>query len=451
MKKNDLLLVKGEKNMQYARWATKEELKEKLMKIKKGEQISQVGIPLMYEENTMYIDKNRNHTLIIGSTGSGKTQTTILPMLELSIQANESFLTIDPKGELYKSLGKRLNQQEYKTTIIDLEDTSLGNNWNPLLLPYQVYKQKDKDRAQEMIEEVAYYLLSSTPFVNQDPFWENTAIDYFTGLTLYLFETKEEKDINLREIIALSTKLSKKGEADKFLDKMNSYSPIYIALSTTLKAPPETKGSILSVFQQKILPFISKTNLSNLLSKSDTNFENIINEKTAIFIITGSTEISKRLVPLYISQIMNSKNLYDTDRKPFNMLLDEFGYMLKMKNYAITIEQARGLNIQITAAIQNFTQLTNTYGPEDIEILKLCFSNILYLYSNDISTLEEISKMCGEISKGIPLITVEELKTMNPFEAIILLPRMYPAKTKLVPFYKFGVEKNEICEISPRV
>ena len=49
-------------------------------------------------------------------------------MLELSIQANESFLTIDPKGELYKSLGKRLNQQEYKTTIIDLEDTSLGNN-----------------------------------------------------------------------------------------------------------------------------------------------------------------------------------------------------------------------------------------------------------------------------------------------------------------------------------
>lgn len=232
---------------------------------------------------------------------------------------------------------------------------------------------------------------------------------------------------------------------------MNSYSPIYIALSTTLKAPPETKGSILSVFQQKILPFISKTNLSNLLSKSDTNFENIINEKTAIFIITGSTEISKRLVPLYISQIMNSKNLYDTDRKPFNMLLDEFGYMLKMKNYAITIEQARGLNIQITAAIQNFTQLTNTYGSEDIEILKLCFSNILYLYSNDISTLEEISKMCGEVSKGIPLITVEELKTMNPFEAIILLPRMYPAKTKLVPFYKFGVEKNEICEISPRV
>ena len=167
MKKNDLLLVKGEKNMQYARWATKEELKEKLMKIKKGEQISQVGIPLMYEETQCILIRIE---IIIGSTGSGKTQTTILPMLELSIQANESFLTIDPKGELYKSLGKRLNQQEYKTTIIDLEDTSLGNNWNPLLLPYQVYKQKDKDRAQEMIEEVAYYLLSSTPFVNQDPF-----------------------------------------------------------------------------------------------------------------------------------------------------------------------------------------------------------------------------------------------------------------------------------------
>ena len=65
-------------------------------------------------------------------------------MLELSIQANESFLTIDPKGELYKSLGKRLNQQEYKTTIIDLEDTSLGNNWNPLYYHIKYTNKKTK-------------------------------------------------------------------------------------------------------------------------------------------------------------------------------------------------------------------------------------------------------------------------------------------------------------------
>lgn len=436
--------------MQYARWATKEELKEKLIPIKKGEKISQVGVPLMYENDTMYIDGDRNHTLLIGAVGSGKTQSTILPMLNLSIQAKESFLTIDPKGELYKLLGAKLEQQGYQITIIDFDDFTLGNNWNPLSLPYQVYKDGQKDKAQEMIEEVGYYLFSDKPSANIDPFWSNTTISYFTGLVLYLFEHKNE-EINIKDIVDLSTSLNRKGQSDELLNELDSYSPIYLALSTTLLAPPETRGSILSVFQQKIFPYISKENLSSLLSKSDRNFKEIVHENSAIFMITGSNELATKLKPMYIGQLIKSKELYDIEKRPFNMMLDEFGLMVKLKNFATVIGQARSINIQITAAVQNFMQLVNVYGKEDTEILKLCFPNILYLYSNDINTLEEISKMCGEVSKDIPLITVEELKMMNQFEAIIILPRMYPAKTKLVPFYKFGLEKTEIYEIPPRI
>ena len=73
-------------------------------------------------------------------------------------------------------------------------------------------------------------------------------------------------------------------------------SAIYLNLVTTLSAPNETKGSILSVFQQKIKPFISRENLSNLLSKTDTNFKDIIAEKSAIFIVDGLSEVAKRLV-----------------------------------------------------------------------------------------------------------------------------------------------------------
>ena len=435
--------------MQYARWTTKEELKENLIPIKKGERPNQVGIPLMYEENTVYIDKNRNHTLLIGSTGSGKTQSTILPMLDLSIRAKESFLTIDPKGELYKLLGTKLEQQGYQTIIIDLDDSSLGNNWNPLSLPYQVYKEGKKDKAQEMIEELGYYLFSDKTSANIDPFWSNTTISYFTGLILYFFEYKKE-EINIKDVVDLSTNLNRKGQSNQLLNELNPYSPIYLALSTTLLAPPETRGSILSVFQQKILPFISKENLSSLLSKSDMSLKDEINEKFATFIITGSNEVAGRLIPTYISQIIKSKELYDTEKRPFNMILDEFGLMTKIKNFATVIGQARSMNIQITAAIQNIMQLINVYGKEDTEILKLCFTNILYLYSNDIYTIEEISKMCGEVSKDIPLVTVEELKTVEPFAAIIIMPRMYPAKTKLVPYYKWITEKQTETVIPKR-
>ena len=139
------------------------------------------------------------------------------------------------------------------------------------------------------------------------------------------------------------------------------------------------------------------------------------------------------------------------------MLLDEFCCMLKMKNFATLTGQARGLNIQITVVVQNYKQIITVYGTEETEILKLCFGNILYLLSNDIYSLEEISKMCGEVSKDVPLVTVEELKTMETFEAIVLMPRMYPFKTKLTPSYKLDwgyeteekeIPKRNIVEIS---
>lgn len=111
-----------------------------------------------------------------------------------------------------------------------------------------------------------------------------------------------------------------------------------------------------------------------------------------MFLIASLTEISKRLIPLYINQIIESKDVYQ-NKQPYNMLLDEFGCMLKMKNFAATLTNVRGLNIQIIAVVQNYKQLESVYGKEDSEILKLCFPNILYLLSKDIYSLEEISNL----------------------------------------------------------
>ena len=84
----------------------------------------------------------------------------------------------------------------------------------------------------------------------------------------------------------------------EFLNKLDKNSAIYLNLVTTLNAPNETKGSIISVFQQKIKPFVSRENLSNLLSTTDNSFKDIMTEKSATFIITGLSETAKRLVPL---------------------------------------------------------------------------------------------------------------------------------------------------------
>ena len=434
--------------MQYARWATKEEIKDRLTPIDIKENVYESGIPLMYNGDIIYIDKYKSPTLLIGATGSGKTQTTILPTLNLAMKAQESIFVIDPKAEMYKQTASELKKLGYNITVIDFDNTTLGNNWNPLTIAYQIYKEGNKDKAQDFVEEIGYYLFSEEKPLQADPFWINATTDYFTGLVLYMFNNYKEEKITLKELVVLSNEINSSSGMD-FLNELDVRSSVYLNLVTTLKSAPETKASILSVFYQKIKPFVSRDNLSNLLSATDTTYKELLENKSAIFIITETSPIAKRLAPLYMSQLIMSKDLYN-NKKPLNMLLDEFGNMVKLNNFVTLLTRARALHIQITMIIQNYMQLANIYG-KDAEMLKLCFTNILYLLSNDIHSLEEISRLCGEADRHAPLITVEELKSMKQFEAIVIAPRIYPFKTKLEPNYKidWGYEPEE-AEIPKR-
>ena len=122
----------------------------------------------------------------------------------------------------------------------------------------------------------------------------------------------------------------------------------------------------------------------------------------------------------------------------FRYLIVQLAQRVKIINYT------RSIKIRLTVVIKSYLDLLNTYGKEQTEMIKLCFTTIIYLLSNDIYTIEEISKMCGNSEKQKPLITTEELKVMNFFEAIILIQRVMPFKTKLLPDYK--IEWNFINE-----
>ena len=63
----------------------------------------------------MYVDTKDGHSLVIGAAGSGKTQTIIQPLINLSMLANESFVVNDIKGEMYKRSAAELKKHGYKT------------------------------------------------------------------------------------------------------------------------------------------------------------------------------------------------------------------------------------------------------------------------------------------------------------------------------------------------
>ena len=418
-----------------AEFINSEEMKEKLIKVNKEVKIEKSGLPLMYDKENIYIDDKETHTLIIGSTGSGKTQTTILPQVKLSMIAGESLVINDVKGEIYNRYAKLLESNGYKTIVLNFENPNLGNSWNPLTLPYKLYKEGNKDKSLEIIEELAYYLFYEKGEKVNDPFWINSTMDYFIGMTLYLFENGSDNEINLNSVYNLSNYPS-----DVLLSKIDKNSNIYYSVSGILNAPTETRGSIIAVFNQKLKKYMYRENLMNMLSTSDFDISNISNEKTALFIVSGQSTFATNLIPLLVNQIFNAVDLYGNHQKRLNILLDEFDGLLPIKNFVKLINYARSINIKITVIVQSLIELVNVYGKENYELLKMCFPNIVYLLSNDGFTLTEISDLCGNQyidGNVVPLISVEKLKLLKNFEAIVLIPRILPFRTKLLPDYQY--------------
>jgi len=75
--------------------------------------------------NTVFYNLRTNtHSLIIGGTGSGKTQGLVLPTIHINgkSQTKPSMVLTDVKGELYQIQGKFLQNQGYNVKVLNLRN-----------------------------------------------------------------------------------------------------------------------------------------------------------------------------------------------------------------------------------------------------------------------------------------------------------------------------------------
>ena len=440
--------IGAKKEKGYSRWATDSEFKKGLDVVNiKDEHIDAAGIALYSKKGKMWVDNGEDHYLVMGATGSGKTVIVAKPMIKLLAKHNESMILTDPKGELYEETAEILKDAGYNIVTLNFRDPQHGNAWNPMSLPYKLYKEGNTDKAIELLDDLALNILYEEKS-SGDPFWEKTAADYFTGLALGLFEDATPEQVNLNSLNLMCSL----GE-ERFGGPNNNYikeyfngkdpsKPAYINASGTVFTADETKQGIIATFKQKIKLFSSRENLSEMLSYSDFDMRDIGRKKTAVFLIVQDEK--KTLHPLATIFI---KQCYETlidvaqesgGKLPFrtNFILDEFANMPPLKDVTTMVTAARSRLIRFTFIIQNFAQLTQVYGKENGDTIRgNC--NLLYLISSEIAALEEISKMCGEVKSkekdktaSTPLVTVSDLQRLNKFEIIVLRRRLFPYKTR---------------------
>ena len=457
----------------YNHWCDKKTMQKELKPVSAAAIKADVaGIPLINDGKTLWVDDGEYHNLIIGSTGSGKTQCIIFPMVQSLAKHNESMIITDPKGEIYEKTSEMLKRRGYNIVLLNFRSPQNGNAWNPLTLPYRLWNSGNQDKAIELLDDLALNILYDESNKNADPFWEKTSAGYFAGLALGLFEDAKEEEININSISLMTTVGEDKfrGSSTYIKEYFNSKDPAgaaYINASSTILSPSDTKGSILAVFKEKIKLFATRANLSEMLSHSDFEIQDIGLKKTAVFIvIQDEKKTYHSLATILVKQIYET--LIDVaqahgGKLPIrtNFLLDEFANMPPLKDVTTMITAARSRAMRFTLIIQNFAQLNEVYGEQNAETIKGNCGNLVYLMSTELKALEEISKMCGEVKSkkddktvSTPLVTISDLQKLSKFEIIVRRVRLAPFKTKLTPDFKMNwgrsFPKVSINDVPPR-
>ena len=184
------------KDKGYSRWCKEKEMKKTLCEIDpSADKIDHAGIAIISDGKKMWVDDGEAHNLVVGATGSGKTQIVAFPMIKILAKAGESMIMTDPKGELYEKTGEMLKERGYNIVVLNFRDPQRGNAWNPMNLPYKLYQSGNMDKSVELLDDLALNILYDEKNTG-DPFWEKSGADYFSGLALGLFEDAAEEQIN---------------------------------------------------------------------------------------------------------------------------------------------------------------------------------------------------------------------------------------------------------------
>ena len=143
--------VKNDNEYGSARFSTDAEIKKNFKK-ENVNHIKEAGFPVSFSKNLKYIyfDRETPHYVYLGSTGSGKSVTAVIPTCTFISKAKKkrSVFITDPKGEIYQTTSQMFKNRGYKIITIDFRNPELSNKINilePIIEEYEEYMNNEKE------------------------------------------------------------------------------------------------------------------------------------------------------------------------------------------------------------------------------------------------------------------------------------------------------------------
>ena len=493
-----------------ARFSTIEEIKKNFTK-EKISNINESGVPMYFSKNLKYVwfDKETPHYVYLGSTGSGKSVTAVIPECTFiaTAKTKRSLFITDPKGEIYNATSKMLKDNGYNVITLDFRNPELSNHLNilePIIQEYEKYMEYEKLSKSNKNKQLEYNNLAMSSYAEsnrlisslatmvmqekaqqKDPFWNNSAKNLLEGLIGFFLEEYKNGNIRREQITMTSIR---KFQNSSMQEKNFMKFKLYIerkeygnkskdTLTSILSANENTYKSVTAVFGEKMSLF-DDINVANVTSESDFELNTLGKEPTALFVIVPDEDktyftLVTIVVGLLYRELVKLANSQDNKKLPIQIdwILDEFANCPPLADIEAIVSVARSRGMRFHFFIQSFSQLNNVYGKDVAQII-LDNCGLIYLKTNTQETAETISSWLGSHgvettslnyslsfmnnngSKGTSLIsrrllTADEVKQLH-YKTIIFPIVGYPIFRKTILYSKFSCYKKGTINRVPK-
>lgn len=341
------------------------------------------------------------NTLVCGGSGAGKTRFYCKPNL---MQANTSFVILDPKGEILRDTGKLLEKKGYEIRVLDLISMHKSHCYNPF-----VYLQDDND-VQRLVTNL---FKSTTPkgSQSQDPFWDTAGSMLLLALIFYLHYEAPEEEQNFPMVMEMlragaieDEEDNRPSPLDNLFSDLEYEHPDHIAVKYYHNYHSGSAKTLKSI-QITLAARLEKFNLESLAQMTSTDeldLPSLGEKKVALFALIPDNDSSFNfLVSILYTQLFQQL-FYAADHIhggclpiPVHFLMDEFANVSLPDDFDKILSVMRSRGVSVSIILQNLAQLKALFEKQWESIVGNC-DEFLYLGGNEQSTHKYVSELLGK-------------------------------------------------------
>ncbi|MEH7830512.1 type IV secretory system conjugative DNA transfer family protein, partial [Gemmobacter denitrificans] len=387
------------------------------------------------------------HCLVVAPTRAGKGVGYVIPN---TLLFNGSIVVLDVKGEIFEATSRHRQAEGdavYRFSPFDFEHPT--HRYNPL---ERVARIENLEQRYTELAKISDYFLTVSD--------KGTAGDFLTeGRELFV----------AAGLLAIERGKPTIGEISRILFGRGATQEVYGEHAEEVKHPnaaqtfrkfagysDRTLSSHASVLGGAGMTLWNNPAVDRATSGNDFSFTDLRKRPMSIYVVVNADDIRtlSPLVRLFFGELIATMRSTLPDPKsepwPVMVMLDEFDQLGPMPIVEQALKQLAGHGARVSIITQSIPGLDNIYGENVRMSLESAAGMKLYLAANDKKTAGEISDALGKTTKlsvsdsvsrdrdfmqrrsvsrrmeERPLLTPDEVRRLNPDQAILIPERQNP-------------------------